>query len=87
MGDLYDFEGNYLLGKDKYKEAESYFRKAGNMRSSAFALRDVEECIHVFSSLDIALIFLLKADTIIVEVGDSSDIGTIYNGIEIFIIC
>ena len=25
--------------------------------------------------------FLLKADTIIVEVGDSSDIGTIYNGI------
>lgn len=41
MGDLYDFEGNYLLGKDKYKEAESYFRKAGNMRSSAFALRDV----------------------------------------------
>lgn len=41
MGDLYDFEGDYLLGKDKYKEAESYFRKAGNMRSSAFALRDV----------------------------------------------
>ena len=27
MGDLYDFEGNYLLGKDKYKEAESYFEK------------------------------------------------------------
>lgn len=81
MGDLYDFEGNYLLGKDKYKEAESYFRKAGNMRSSAFALRDVGR-MYVFSdSLDIALIFLLKADTIIVEVGDSSDIGTIYNGI------
>ena len=74
MGDLYDFEGNYLLGKDKYKEAESYFRKAGNMRSSAFALRDVGR-MYAFSD------FLLKADTIIVEVGDSSDIGTIYNGI------
>lgn len=81
MGDLYDFEGNYLLGKDKYKEAESYFRKAGNMRSSAFALRDVRRMYAFSDSLDIALIFLLKADTIIVEVGDSSDIGTIYNGI------
>ena len=81
MGDLYDFEGNYLLGKDKYKEAESYFRKAGNMRRSAFALRDVGRMYAFSDSLDIALIFLLKADTIIVEVGDSSDIGTIYNGI------
>ena len=81
MGDLYDFEGNYLLGKDKYKEAESYFRKVGNMRSSAFALRDVGRMYAFSDSLDIALIFLLKADTIIVEVGDSSDIGTIYNGI------
>lgn len=81
MGDLYDFEGNYLLGKDKYKEAESYFRKAGNMRSSAFALRDVGRMYAFSDSLDIALIFLLKTDTIIVEVGDSSDIGTIYNGI------
>lgn len=81
MGDLYDFEGNYLLGKDKYKEAESYFRKADNMRSSAFALRDVGRMYAFSDSLDIALIFLLKADTIIVEVGDSSDIGTIYNGI------
>lgn len=81
MGDLYDFEGNYLLGKDKYKEAESYFRKAGNMRSSAFALRDVGRMYAFSDSLDIELIFLLKADTIIVEVGDSSDIGTIYNGI------
>lgn len=81
MGDLYDFEGDYLLGKDKYKEAESYFRKAGNMRSSAFALKDIGRMYAFSDSLDIALTFLLKADTIIVEVGDSSDIGTIYNGI------
>ena len=81
MGDLYDFKGDYLLGKDKYKEAESYFRKAGNMRSSAFALQDIGRMYAFSDSLDIALTFLLKADTIIVEVGDSSDIGTIYNGI------
>ena len=81
MGDLYDFEGDYLLGKDKYKEAESYFRKAGNMRSSAFALQDIGRMYAFSDSLDIALTFLLKADTIIVDVGDTSDIGTIYNGI------
>ncbi len=81
MGDLYDFDGDYLLGKDKYKEAESYFRKAGNMRSSAFALQDIGRMYAFSDSLDIALTFLLKADTVIVEVGDSSDIGTIYNGI------
>ena len=81
MGDLYDFEGDYLLGKDKYKEAESYFRKAGNIRSSAIAFQDIGRMYAFSDSLDIALTFLLKADTIIVEVGDSSDIGTIYNGI------
>ncbi len=81
MGDLYDLEGDYLLGKDKYKEAESYFRKAGNMRSSAFALRDVGKMYAFSDSLEMALEYLLKADTIIVEVGDSSDIGSISNGI------
>lgn len=81
MGDLYDFEGNYLLGKDKYKEAESYFRKAGNMRSVAFALRDVGRMYAFSDSLEMALKYLLKADTIISEVGDSSDIGSIANGL------
>ena len=49
------------------------------MRSSAFALQDIGRMYAFSDSLDIALTFLLKADTIIVEVGDSSDIGTIYN--------
>ncbi|WP_297905922.1 hypothetical protein [uncultured Parabacteroides sp.] len=81
MGDLYDFDGDYLFGKDKYKEAESYFRKAGNMRSSAFALRDVGRMYAFSDSLEIALVYLLKADTIISEVGDSSDIESIANGL------
>lgn len=81
MGDLYDFKGDYLLGKDKYKEAESYFRKAGNMRSSAFALRDVGQMYAFSDSLEMALKYLLKADTIMSGVGDSSDIASIYNGI------
>lgn len=81
MGDLYDFKGDYLLGKDKYKEAESYFRKAGNMRSSAFALRDVGRMYVFADSADVGLGYLLRADTIIGGVGDSSDIASISNGI------
>ena len=52
------------------------------MRSSAFALQDIGRMYAFSDSLDIALTFLLKADTIIVEVGDSSDIGNIYNMLD-----
>ncbi len=81
MGDLYDFEGDYQLGKDKYLEAEHFFRKAGNMRSAAFAFRDAGRMYAFSDSLDRALTFLLKADTIISEVGDSSDVGSIANAL------
>ena len=62
MGDLYDFEGNYLLGKDKYKEAESYFRKAGlicEVRLSPCGMW--EECMRFSDSLDIALTFFVES--------------------------
>ncbi|WP_227236017.1 hypothetical protein [Parabacteroides distasonis] len=81
MGDLYHFDGDYLLGKDKYKKAEQYFRKVGNMRSAAFALRDVGRMYVFADSSEVGLRYLLEADTIIAELGDSSDIGYISNGI------
>ena len=73
--------GDYLLGKDKYKKAEQYFRKVGNMRSAAFALRDVGRMYVFADSSEVGLRYLLEADTIIAELGDSSDIGYISNGI------
>ena len=81
MGDLYHFDGDYLLGKDKYKKAEQYFRKVGNMRSAAFALRDVGRMYVFADSSEVGLRYLLEVDTIIAELGDSSDIGYISNGI------
>ena len=81
MGDLYHFDGDYLLGKDKYKKAEQYFRKVGNMRSAAFALRDVGRMYVFADSSEVGLRYLLEADTIIAELEDSSDIGYISNGI------
>lgn len=81
MGDLYDYEQDYLLGKDKYQEAATYFGEAGNQRSMAFALRDVGRMYVFADSAEVALDYLLKADTIINKVGDSSDIAYIANGI------
>ena len=79
--DLYDYEGNYVFAKEKYAEAETYFRKAGNQRSMAFALRDVGRMYVFADSAEVALDYLLKADTIINKVGDSLGIASIANGL------
>lgn len=81
MADLYDYEGNYVFAKEKYAEAETYFRKAGNLRSAAYALRD-QGRMYVFNdSTEMALPYILRADTILAAVGDSSDIAYIANAL------
>ena len=79
--DLYDYEENYLLAKEKYAEAETYFRQAGNMRSAAYALRDQGRMYVFVDSAEIALPYILRADTILTTVGDSSDIAYIANAL------
>lgn len=79
--DLYDYEGNYVFAKEKYAEAEAYFREAGNLRSAAYALRD-QGRMYVFNdSAEMALPYILRADTILTAVGDSSDIAYIANAL------
>ena len=79
--DLYDYEGNYALATEKYAEAETYFRKAGNQRSMAFALRDVGRMYVFADSAEVALSYILRADTILAAVGDSTDIAYIANAL------
>lgn len=79
--DLYDYEGNYVFAKEKYAEAEAYFREAGNLRSAAFALRDVGRMYVFNDSAEMALPYILRADTILTAVGDSSDIAYIANAL------
>lgn len=81
MGDLYDFDSNYLSAVSKYKEAECYFRKAGNLRSAAFALRDVGRMYAFSDSLELALDVFLQADTIITVLNDSVAMASINNGL------
>ena len=79
--DLYDYEENYLRAKEKYAEAETYFRQAGNMRSAAYALRDQGQMYVFVDSAHIALPYILQADTILTTAGDSSDIAYIANAL------
>ena len=80
IGDVYEFKATYLLSMEKYLEASHYFRQAGNQRSEAFALRDAGREAAFSDSLDMALEYMQKAESLIQEVGDSSDISSVLNG-------
>ena len=79
--DLYDYEGNYPLARVRYAEAEAYFREAGNMRSAAYALRDVGRMYVFADSAEVALPYISRADTILTAIGDSSDRAYIANAL------
>ena len=79
-GDVYEFKATYHLAMEKYLEASHYFRQAGNQRSEALALRDAGRQAAFSDSLDLALGYMLKADSLIQEVGDSLDVASVLNG-------
>lgn len=81
MADLYIYTGQTTEELRKYKEAADFFKKAGNMRSYAFALRDVAKAWAFDDSLSIALDLMLKADSIITERNDSAGMASIANGL------
>ena len=88
MGDVYEFKATYDLAEEKYLEATEYFRKAGNRRSQAFAFSNAGRQAAFEDSLDMALDYMKKADSLIQKadsliqgVGDSSDIASVLNGL------
>lgn len=81
MADLYLFKDQPQLAAEKYKEAGSYFLKAGNETSYAFALRDLGRMYVYMDSFEVALTHLQKADTIVTSSGDSSAMASICNGL------
>lgn len=81
MADLYDYNGMVAEGRRKYEEAAIYFKKAGNMRSYALALRDVGSTWFSEDSCVLALDYLLRADSIVTSLNDSVGMGSIANGL------
>ena len=81
MGDVYEFQGMYQQAVEKYLTASRYFRQIGNHRSQAFAFRDASRNYTFMDSLDIALTYMLHADSMVVLYGDSMDRAGTLNGL------
>ena len=81
MGDVYQFQGMYKQAVEKYLTASRYFRQAGNHRSEGIAFIDASRNYTFMDSLDIALAYMLRADSMVVLYGDSVDRACILNGL------
>ena len=81
MGDVYEFQGMFSQAVEKYLTASRYFQQAENHRSQAFAFRDVSRNYTFMDSLDIALKYMLRADSMITIWGDSLAKSEILNGL------
>ena len=79
IGMVYFNQADYLLAKNKFKEAASYFKKAGNERSYIFALANTAHMYTAIDSIQVALEYIHKADSIIETLRDSSDLSAFYN--------
>ena len=81
MADLYAYTRQTTEERRKFEEAVDYFQKAGNQRSYAFALRDVAATWAFDDSLSLALDLILKADSIVNFLKDTTALGEIANGL------
>ena len=78
-GMVYYNQADFLLAKDKFLEAASYFEKAGNKRSKAFAKVNAAHMYAAMDSMQIAFAYIHQADSVLCALGDSSDLSTLYN--------
>lgn len=79
IGMVYYNQADFLLAKDKFLEAASYFEKAGNKRSKAFAKVNAAHMYAAMDSMQIAFVYMHQADSVLCALGDSSDLSTLYN--------
>ena len=78
-GMVYYNQADFLLAKDKFLEAASYFEKAGNKRSKAFAKVNAAHMYAAMDSMQIAFVYMHQADSVLCALGNSSDLSTLYN--------
>lgn len=81
MGDLYTYTGQRSEERRKFEEAAKYFKKAGNIRSYAFALRDIAQTWVFEDSCLIALDYMVKADSIATELNNPKETREIANNL------
>lgn len=81
MGDLYRNKDMLQQAREKYQQAATYFKKAGNERSYTVALRDIAFAWYMVDSCRQALCCLKKADSLSLYLEDLSVRGAILNGL------
>lgn len=81
MGDLYTYTGQRSEERRKFEEAAKYFKKSGNIRSYAFALRDIAQTWVFEDSCLIALDYMVKADSIATELNNPKETREIANNL------
>ena len=79
IGMVYYNQADFLLAKDKFLEAASYFKKAGNKRSYVFALVNVAHMYTAMDSTQATFYYMHKADSLSWALSDSSDLSAFYN--------
>lgn len=79
IAELYYEQYDFLLAKDKFLEAASFFEKAGNKRSKAFAKVNAAHMYAAMDSMQVAFVYMHQADSVLCALGDSSDLSTLYN--------
>ena len=79
IAELYYEQYDFQLAKDKFLEAASYFEKAGNKRSKAFAKVNAAHMYAAMDSMQIAFAYMHQVDSVLCALGDSSDLSTLYN--------
>lgn len=81
IADLYLFKDMPGEARKKNIEGADYFLKAGNKRSYALALRDIAYTWSRVDSVNKALWYMTKADTIVSELNDRKAMASIANGL------
>ena len=79
IGSLYESLFYDSLSTEKFRQAGIYFRKAGNTRSHACALRDLARQYIYSDSLDLAFKAIRKADSIASTLHDNEVYSSILN--------
>lgn len=81
IGDLYYHQASYDMALEKYLLAATYFKKADNKRSQAFAYRDAGRILCFKDSLNQALTLMKQAQSILLQLKDSTGMADIFNGL------
>lgn len=80
MADVYHEQGTESMAIEKYLKSTDYFHQAGNYRSEGIAYFDLSKTCVFADSLDLALCYMQRADSLIAIYGKLKDRLAILNG-------